>query len=287
LGDPGRDDYCGWGRVDARAALDMVLAYRCDLNKDWKVDEQDLAILTAAIDANDLSADVAPVKKRDGIVDAKDVALLRRCLGTLIPEMGLIAHWKLDETEGVLAGDSTGWNHHATVTGNSLWRADGGTIGGALELDGKSFTTADLGLDPAGGPFSIFAWVRGGRPGQVIISQDNTGNLLLAGSNWLLTDPATGAMMTELVPPPGRTPNPPLVSDKVITDGDWHRIGFTWDGVTRALYVDDALVAKDAQSNLASCSGGLHFGCDKAMTPGTFWKGLIDDVRIYGRVVRP
>ena len=40
LGDPGRDDYYGWGRVDARAALDMVLAKRADLNNDWKVDER-------------------------------------------------------------------------------------------------------------------------------------------------------------------------------------------------------------------------------------------------------
>jgi subtilisin family serine protease len=82
LGDPGRDDYYGWGRVDARAALDMVLAKRSDLNDDWVVDEEDEAILIQAIDANDLSADIAPAAKRDGVVDANDLALLTRYLGT-------------------------------------------------------------------------------------------------------------------------------------------------------------------------------------------------------------
>lgn len=287
LGEPGRDTYYAWGRVDARAALDMVLAYRCDLNKDWQVDEQDLVILSAALDANDLSADIAPAAKRDGVVDANDLALLTQYLGTEIPELGLIAHWRLDETDGVLAHDSTGGNHHATVRGDPLWRPDGGAIGGALELDGTSSATADLGLDPAGGPFSVFAWIKGGVPGQTIVSQDNGGNLLITGSNWLLADPATGALMTELSPPRGRTTIPPLVSEAVVTDGNWHHIGFVWDGATRALYVDETLVAEDAQTGLAPCSGALQIGCDKDMTPGTFFTGLIDDVHIYNHAVRP
>ena len=72
-----------------------------------------------------------------------------------------------------------------------------------------------------------------------------------------------------------------------MTDGNWHRVGFVWDGMTRALYVDDALVAEDMQLGLPSHSGGLNIGCDKDMTPGLFFSGLIDDVRIYNRAVRP
>ena len=56
----------------------MVLAKRADLSNDWKVDEQDLAILNAAIDTNDLSADIAPAAKRDGVVDAKDLEQIGR-----------------------------------------------------------------------------------------------------------------------------------------------------------------------------------------------------------------
>jgi hypothetical protein len=78
-----------------------------------------------------------------------------------------------------------------------------------------------------------------------------------------------------------------LGSDAIIADGAWHRIGVTWDGTRRSLYLDDALVAEDTQDGLADSEGGLVLGRGKNMTPGTFWEGLIDDVRIYNRAVRP
>ncbi len=32
---------------------------------------------------------------------------------------------------------------------------------------------------------------------------------------------------------------------------------------------------------------GLNIGCGADRAPGSFWSGLIDDVRIYNRVVKP
>jgi len=40
-------------------------------------------------------------------------------------------------------------------------------------------------------------------------------------------------------------------------------------------------------ARLAECSGGLNIGYGKGMDPGSFFTGLIDDVRIYSRVVKP
>jgi hypothetical protein len=79
----------------------------------------------------------------------------------------------------------------------------------------------------------------------------------------------------------------PLQSQTVITDGDWHRLGFVWDGSIRTLYVDDVEVAKDAQDNLGGPDNGLCIGAGSDLEPGTFWSGLIDDVRIYNRVLTP
>jgi hypothetical protein len=64
-------------------------------------------------------------------------------------------------------------------------------------------------------------------------------------------------------------------------------VGFVWDGSNRRLYVDDVLIAEDTQQGLAACYGGLQIGCGKDMAAGTFWSGLIDDVRIYSRAVKP
>jgi hypothetical protein len=131
--------------------------------------------------------------------------------------------------------------------------------------------------DPAAGAFSVFAWVKGGEPGQVVMSQ--TG-----GANWLTADPVEGKLMTELKSS-GRS-GVPLRSQTVITDGNWHRIGLVRDGNNRILYVDDIEVA-DTQTSLVGSQGGLYIGAGIALSAGSFWSGLIDDVRIYDRAVTP
>ncbi|HPC95591.1 MAG TPA: S8 family serine peptidase [Sedimentisphaerales bacterium] len=286
LGGPGWDEYYGWGRVDACAALDMVLAKRCDLNNDWKVDEEDEAILLEAVDANDLSADIAPAAKRDGVVDEQDLDLLMHYSGTEIPEFSLIAHWKLDETEGVVAHDSVGKND-ATVIGVPVWQPEGGMVGGALQLDGvDDYLETPHIVNPADGPFSVFAWIREGAPGQVVVSQAGGAYSKRPGANWLLADPSTGALRTDLEGE-GRDSRA-LCSQTMISDGSWHRVGLVWDGDSRTLYVDEIVAAQDTQvGGPAGCYADLNIGCDKDMTAGTFWSGLIDDVRIYDRAVRP
>jgi len=151
-------------------------------------------------------------------------------------------------------------------------------VDGALEFNGMTFVAADNVLDPSDGPFSVYAWVKGGIPGQVILSQQ-------AGVNWLMSDPATGAFRTELKS--GGRLSSTLCSDTVITDGDWHRVGLVSDGSNRILYVDDAAVARDTETGLAGTYGDLQIGAGKNLAPGTFFTGLIDEVRIYNRAVQP
>jgi carboxymethylenebutenolidase len=196
-----------------------------------------------------------------------------------LKEEGLAAHYKLDEAEGGTAKDSAGSND-GLLHGEPLWRPDSGKIQGAVQLDGlDDYISTGFVLDPAAGPFSAFAWVKGGVPGQVIVSQ-------ASGANWLMTDPE-GRLMTSLSRPAGGRQGPiPLVSQSTIVDGGWHRAGVVWDGTTRALYVDDVLVGQDAQSGLVGSSGGLNLGCGAGLEPGSFFSGLIDDVRIYTRAMK-
>jgi hypothetical protein len=151
-------------------------------------------------------------------------------------------------------------------------------VAGALQLDGIDDYVSTGFLNPADGPFSVAAWVRGGGAGQTIISQSG-------GANWLSTDLVDGSLMTELKTS-GRG-GAPLLSETPIVDGGWHRIGFVWDGSSRTLYVDGTAAAEDTQDSLESSGSGLYIGCGKNMEPGTYWRGLIDDVRIYGRTLSP
>ena len=53
------------------------------------------------------------------------------------------------------------------------------------------------------------------------------------------------------------------------------------------LCVDGVAVAEDTQDGLGYFGSGLYIGAGKNYAPGTFFSGLIDDVRIYNRVVSP
>ena len=138
-------------------------------------------------------------------------------------------------------------------------------------------------LNPKEGVFSVFVWIKGGAPGQVILSQADA-------SNWVGADPVQGKLMTNLTEPEGRfsQPTPPLVSEVVVADGNWHEVGVVWDGSDRILYVDDIEVARDTLSGgMKGAESGLYMGVARDLAEGTFWSGLIDDVRIYYRVVTP
>jgi N-acetylneuraminic acid mutarotase len=248
-----------------------------DFNGDEIVDIEDLLILIEHWGTDEPLCDIAPSPFGDGVVDRKDLEVLMSYWGQEIPNPYLVAHWKLDEAEGAVASDSAG-EHDGTVIGVPAWQPAGGMAGGALEFDGTTFVIADSVLDPSVGSFSVFAWIQGGAPGQVILSQQ-------AGDNWLMADFTAGALVTELKSS-GRSAHS-LTSPAVIADGDWHRIGFTWDGANRILYVDDVEVARDTQSELKSAITSLQIGCGSDRQPGTFWSGLIDDVRFYNQAVRP
>jgi hypothetical protein len=189
----------------------------------------------------------------------------------------LVASWELDETEGIFATDSTG-DSDGLIFGNPVWQSEGGRIRGALQFDGvNDVIVVKSVLKPEEGPFSVFAWIKGGQPGQAIISQQG-------GVNWLQVD-ADGKLMTDLKGA-NRT-STSLYSEAVVTDGIWHRVGFVWDGSQRALYVDNLQVATDIQGSLAGSSGGLSIGAGPGNQVGSFWSGMIDDVRIYDRAVEP
>jgi len=185
-----------------------------DFNSDGIVDTKDLLRVIESWVQDDPLVDIAPAFG-DGVVDALDLELLMSYWGQPVDDPTLIAHWRLDETEGDIAYDSVGLND-AFVVGGTAWQPSSGQVDGALQLNGvDGCAIAGSVLNPADGPFSIFAWVNGGAPGQVVVSQQGAANLLTAD--------AEGNLMTELKGT-GHSAGP-LFSETIITDGQWHRIG--------------------------------------------------------------
>ena len=98
-------------------------------------------------------------------------------------DFSIAAYWKLDEASGTVARDSNGSNHGDPQRRTRL-EACGRQDRRRLELDGvDDYFSTPFVLNPSAGAFSIFAWVKGGAPGHVILSQEK-------GANWLVADAA-------------------------------------------------------------------------------------------------
>ena len=195
-----------------------------DFNGDLTVDIDDLIKLIENWGQNEPAYDMGPMPWGDGMIDEADLEVLMSYWGQEVYNPHLLAHWKLNEIEGDVAYDSATEND-AVIRGDATWQPETGQVDGALQLDGSDgYIDTLFTLNPVDGPFSVFAWIKGGAPGQVILSQAK-------GADWLLADVQTGCFSTDLKGA-GRT-GCSLISEAVITDGNWHRVGLAWDGDCR------------------------------------------------------
>ena len=249
-----------------------------DLNGDGIVDSADMCIIVNHWGEDYPLCDIGPTPLGDGIVDVQDLIVLAE---HLFEVHRLIHHWTLDETGGGTAYDSVG-DKDAVLHGGPLWQPTAGRIEGALAFDGENdYLTTPFILNPAAGSFGAFAWIKGTERGRAIVSQNDSSGF---SQLWLGTDASGGRLITRLMHPPFT----PLMSEAIITDGQWHHVGvvFDIDKLHRYLYVDGTKVAEDIDfASGVSLDGGLFISVGEGINLATCWSGLIDDVRIYGNAL--
>lgn len=261
----------GYGGYDVWQASLVPIA---DFSGDGMVDDTDLSIMEDHWDKNHPQCDIGPMPWGDGVVNEMDREVLMAHWGQTPEDPRLVSHWELDETEGDLASDSQA-EYHGTVHGSAVWQPSEGQFGGALQFDGSDdYIGTDLKHDPSERPFRVFAWIKGGAPGQAIISQE------IAPpdhhSVWLGLDPSDGRLVSSHMYPT----LPLLESDIIVTDDQWHHVGLLWDGTYRQLCVDGNEVASDSVAFVPNAStGSLRIGAGSHLESNSFWTGLIDDVR--------
>jgi len=255
----------GFGSRDIYQASILPIV---DINGDGIVESADMHIMVDHWGENYSLCDIGPMPWGDGIVDFQDLIVLAEHMGGYRHP---VARWALDEKEGNVAYDKAGENN-AFVYGDATWEPAEGMFGGALQLDGVDDWVFTGPVENLGaGSFSILTWIKGGTPNQVVVSQP-------LAANWLMVD-ATGNLMTD-VKSFGRNAGP-LLSQTIITDGNWHQIALVWDGSHRTLYVDGVPVAEDTPAGLEVSDTGFNFGAGKDYLMATYWLGMLDDVRIY------
>ena len=203
---------------------------------------------------------------------------------------GLTGYWKFDEGSGNTATDSSGANRHGSLAGPT-WST--GFIGGALRFDGVndglSFPYNSL------ASFTVVAWVRADTRGNSVFPRImNTPEFILywgRRDNGFEPDQKTVKFVAE------RTAGIGVWNtlDDVIEDGQWFHVAVTYnasaDFAEPKIYVDGASVPVATQEPppgsrvTASGLGYIGDNGDPGLTRN--WDGLIDEVRLYNRILAP
>jgi Concanavalin A-like lectin/glucanases superfamily len=236
-----------------------------------------------------------------------DVRLYRRALPAdnirslaVVPEPpGPWAHWELDESSGTSAVDAADHGKDAVVTGGT-WLPIGGRIGGALSFDGTTLVTLP-GSMTVQAPSSVAMWLKTTKGGVLIGDQrgpyptEMVKGSFLAGvgplSSQALAIGSDGTLqayfMNLPLGGPGRTPD--------VRDGQWHHIAVTSATTgsasptfTVTLYLDGKIIDSGStpQGIWASLRPDSQLGVGRRNGgEWTFYSGLIDDVRVYSRVL--
>ncbi len=195
-----------------------------------------------------------------------------------------VAYWKLNETSGIIASDSSGNGNDGTLVGNANWTA-GRICGGALDLDGNGdyVKTANTttGLNFAPGSFSVSGWIY---PRQVtggwrtILEYDRDNIDKNRFGLWLNSE---GKFHFRV----GRdTKN----SNQILTSNQWYLLTATYDSIskTMSLYIDGQFDSSGTHSNGFNSANvtKLTIGV-RGSEDAEYFDGLVDDIRIYNRAL--
>ena len=203
---------------------------------------------------------------------------------------GMVAHWTLDESSGVVVNDSSGNGHDGQLTAGT-WISDG-RFGGALRLAAGG-AVAVPGLPAATPNWSVSVWLRMSDEQLASSSSDlftevlSTENFRSAG--WQinvdkrLTQPRYVFSYW----------SPPLmdyigVECSCVETGVWVHLAATVDANANriSLYLNGAFADQETRpSDIVAGDSTLYFG--RWNMDGRLLNGDLDDVAIWARALRP
>ena len=192
---------------------------------------------------------------------------------------GLVAAYGFEEGSGTVAADSSPAGNGGTLSGPT--RSTAGRYGGALSFDGSNdmVTVADSSsLDLATG-MTLEAWVRpsvtSGEWRTVVIKEQPAALVYALYSGEGNARPSVHAFTSREYDTRGSS---------TLALNTWSHLAATYDGATLRVYVNGAQVSSRALTGaMRVSSGALRIGGNAIW--GEYFKGLIDEVRIYNRAL--
>jgi hypothetical protein len=195
---------------------------------------------------------------------------------------GLVGHWKLTETSGTSAVDSTLNVSHGTYQNGVSLAASSSVPGyGAVApvFDGTNDQVAipNESLYDVSGAISVAGWIKAAsltKAWQAAITKgDSSWRIAREGSTDFLMWGCNGLT--------------PAKVDSVtsVNDAKWHHVAGVYDGSTLKIYIDGKLDnSVSASGTVSNNSYQVLFG-ENAEATGRHWNGSFYDVRVYNRAI--
>lgn len=198
--------------------------------------------------------------------------------------LGLVAHYRFDETRGG-AGDATGNNPPAMLVNGASFAS--GRQNNSVSLDGDGeYVNLPPNIVRSYGAFSISVWVR-------LSSAASWARIFDFGSGttrYMFLAPRTPTNQTRFAISTGGGGAEQQLNAAGLSTGNWHHVAVTLSGDTGTLYVNGAQVAQNTSMTLAPADlgdtsrdwlGRSQFSADP------YLNGRIDNLRMYSRVLTP
>src|SRR5262249_316266 len=187
---------------------------------------------------------------------------------------GLVGYWKFDEGSGTTTADASGNGNNGTLVNGPLWTA--GRVGNSLFFDGidDNVTVLDSNSLDLSSSFTLSAWVN------PVSTFTDFRSIFAKNYSYYLYASVAGycGNGSPLGGFSGAT-NQIVCQPSPLPINTWTHLAVTYNGSALTLYPNGVAVATSAFSGaLSPTTGTLQIGASQF---GEYFKGLIDEVRIY------
>uniref|UniRef100_UPI001E3E9149 PKD domain-containing protein n=1 Tax=Propioniciclava soli TaxID=2775081 RepID=UPI001E3E9149 len=195
-----------------------------------------------------------------------------------------LLYWRLDETSGTTAFDSTPGTHDGTYVGDvtrqvaSPLAADNPAVGFGPE---EFVSSTDRFNNPT--VFSVEAWFRTAGTGGRILGFSSDAGARSAGYDRSIYVDETGHVGFGTWTGFANT----VTSPNTYNDDAWHHVVATLGPTGRVLYVDGVAVASNTDPNAQDLVGYWKAGSDNIWNGSGAFDGVLDEVAVYPTVLSP
>ncbi len=200
---------------------------------------------------------------------------------------GLVAYFKLDETEGTVAADASGNGNDGTLLGAGLSWVEGRDAGALMytgvDTDGRlEFPTT--GMSTSAGSVAVWGYLSDPQPetdgryffGHTTQPQFNSRIQLY------MQEGSTPSRLLDVGLGSSHTTRTNIVE---LPMEEWLHVAMTWDNGAYAVYVDGEEVANGTYGGLTALHPVANFGNDGSNAPYEAFGGMLDDARVYNRAL--